>query len=47
MADTLRGLSYMHGLGSGPIAHGDIKLVSGVYATTCVFLAMTLSRATF
>ncbi|KAF8731522.1 Protein tyrosine kinase, partial [Rhizoctonia solani] len=26
MADTLRGLSYMHGLGSGPIAHGDIKL---------------------
>ncbi|KAJ1299401.1 hypothetical protein OPQ81_011082 [Rhizoctonia solani] len=26
MADTLRGLSYMHGLDSGPIAHGDIKL---------------------
>ncbi|KAF8748494.1 protein kinase [Rhizoctonia solani] len=35
MADTLRGLSYMHGLGSGPIAHGDIKLVSGAYAATC------------
>ncbi|CAE6459267.1 unnamed protein product [Rhizoctonia solani] len=26
MADTLRGLSYMHGLESGPIAHGDVKL---------------------
>ncbi|KAL5631809.1 hypothetical protein ACGC1H_000009 [Rhizoctonia solani] len=26
MTDTLRGLSYMHGLDSGPIAHGDIKL---------------------
>ncbi|KAH7322354.1 kinase-like domain-containing protein [Rhizoctonia solani] len=26
MADTLRGLSYMHELDSGPIAHGDIKL---------------------
>ncbi|CAE7212035.1 unnamed protein product [Rhizoctonia solani] len=26
MADTLRGLSYMHSMGSGPIAHGDIKL---------------------
>ncbi|KAL5631800.1 hypothetical protein ACGC1H_000007 [Rhizoctonia solani] len=26
MTDTLRGLSYMHSLDSGPIAHGDIKL---------------------
>ncbi|KAJ1300889.1 hypothetical protein OPQ81_003316 [Rhizoctonia solani] len=26
MMDTLRGLSFMHGLESGPIAHGDIKL---------------------
>ncbi|EUC54696.1 kinase domain protein [Rhizoctonia solani AG-3 Rhs1AP] len=26
MTDTLRGLGYMHSLGSGPIAHGDIKL---------------------
>ncbi|CAE6429492.1 unnamed protein product [Rhizoctonia solani] len=28
MADTLRGLSYMHGLDSGPIAHGDMKLTN-------------------
>ncbi|CAE6531245.1 unnamed protein product [Rhizoctonia solani] len=26
MTDTLRGLSFMHSLESGPIAHGDIKL---------------------
>ncbi|KAH7322358.1 kinase-like domain-containing protein [Rhizoctonia solani] len=26
MTDALRGLSYMHSLSSGPIAHGDIKL---------------------
>ncbi|KAJ1305687.1 hypothetical protein OPQ81_010425 [Rhizoctonia solani] len=26
MADTLRGLCYMHGLETGPIAHGDMKL---------------------
>ncbi|KAJ1300910.1 hypothetical protein OPQ81_003335 [Rhizoctonia solani] len=26
MMDTLRGLTYMHGFKSGPIAHGDIKL---------------------
>ncbi|CAE6534680.1 unnamed protein product [Rhizoctonia solani] len=26
MTDTLRGLSFMHGIDSGPIAHGDIKL---------------------
>ncbi|CAE6439327.1 unnamed protein product [Rhizoctonia solani] len=26
MTDTLRGLSYMHSLESGPIAHGDVKL---------------------
>ncbi|KAG8712864.1 hypothetical protein FRC11_013966 [Ceratobasidium sp. 423] len=25
MTDTLRGLSFMHGMDSGPIAHGDIK----------------------
>jgi serine/threonine protein kinase len=31
MTDTLRGLSYMHELGSGPIVHGDIKLVSTKY----------------
>ncbi|KAB5591095.1 Pkinase domain-containing protein [Ceratobasidium theobromae] len=28
MTDTLRGLRYMHELGSGPIAHGDIKLAN-------------------
>ncbi|CAE6428513.1 unnamed protein product [Rhizoctonia solani] len=28
MTDTLRGLSYMHGLDSGPIAHGDMKLTN-------------------
>ncbi|CAE6455524.1 unnamed protein product [Rhizoctonia solani] len=28
MSDTLRGLSYMHGLDSGPIAHGDMKLTN-------------------
>ncbi|KAF8695785.1 Protein tyrosine kinase, partial [Rhizoctonia solani] len=27
MTDTLRGLSYMHDFETGPIAHGDIKLV--------------------
>ncbi|KAH7337880.1 kinase-like domain-containing protein [Rhizoctonia solani] len=26
LTDTLRGLSYMHGLLSGPISHGDMKL---------------------
>ncbi|KAJ1299452.1 hypothetical protein OPQ81_009117 [Rhizoctonia solani] len=26
ITDTLRGLSFMHGLPSGPIAHGDVKL---------------------
>ncbi|KAH7337840.1 kinase-like domain-containing protein [Rhizoctonia solani] len=26
MTDTIRGLTYMHGFESGPIAHGDIKL---------------------
>ncbi|KAJ1305686.1 hypothetical protein OPQ81_010424 [Rhizoctonia solani] len=26
MMDAIRGLSYMHGLDSGPIAHGDMKL---------------------
>ncbi|CUA75590.1 Putative leucine-rich repeat receptor-like serine/threonine-protein kinase At2g19230 [Rhizoctonia solani] len=28
MADTLRGLSYMHSLESGPVAHGDMKLTN-------------------
>ncbi|CAE7064204.1 unnamed protein product [Rhizoctonia solani] len=28
MMDTLRGLSYMHSLESGPIAHGDMKLTN-------------------
>ncbi|CAE6482558.1 unnamed protein product [Rhizoctonia solani] len=28
MTDTLRGLSYMHGLESGPVAHGDMKLTN-------------------
>ncbi|CEL54065.1 Dual specificity protein kinase pyk3 OS=Dictyostelium discoideum GN=pyk3 PE=1 SV=1 [Rhizoctonia solani AG-1 IB] len=28
MADTLRGLNYMHNLESGPVAHGDIKLTN-------------------
>ncbi|EUC54706.1 tyrosine kinase domain protein [Rhizoctonia solani AG-3 Rhs1AP] len=28
MTDTLRGLSYMHSLESGPVAHGDMKLTN-------------------
>ncbi|CUA73542.1 Putative serine/threonine-protein kinase/receptor R826 [Rhizoctonia solani] len=36
MTDTLKGLSYMHGIASGPIAHGDIKLVRRAHATALI-----------